>query len=158
MHRGDARGTQVGLQAQVEVGGVHAHEDIGAVLQQPLAQLPADAHDAQQLAHQLQAVAVHGQPLAGPPGIEAAALHLRAADAQALHARPALLQAVQQQTRQQIAGGLTGHHGDAGHLRRHRRRLGRKRLRHAGHAGCVAGLQGTDHRRISGPARAWTRR
>ena len=81
---------------------------------QALAQLFANA---QQLGHAGQyfpAVAVHGQSLGLPPRIKAALLHLLAANAHRRCIRPALTQAIKQQGGEQIARGLTRHHGNAG--------------------------------------------
>ena len=114
MHRFDASGSQVKLQTQVEIGRVHANEHIGFVCQQTLAQLLADADDFGQPAHQFQAVAMHCQLVAGPPGVKAAPFHLRTANAMRLQLGPEGVHAVQQQAREQVAGGFARHHGDTG--------------------------------------------
>ncbi len=80
MHGLDARSAQIGLQAQVEIGRVHADEHVGAVLEQALAQLLADAQQLAQAAQHFHAVAMHGQLFAGPQAFKAPAGHLRAAN------------------------------------------------------------------------------
>ena len=116
MHGLDACGAEVGFQTEVEVGRIDADEDAGLVLQQARTQPLADADDLGQAAHQFEAVAMHGELVAGPPGVKAAPSHLRPADALADKIRPQVAQAIQQQTCQQIARGLARHHGDAGGL------------------------------------------
>ncbi|MNU88201.1 hypothetical protein D3C71_780060 [compost metagenome] len=114
MHGLDARSAQVSFQPQVEIRGIHTDEDIRAVLEQPLTQLLADAQQLAQTAQHFHAVAMHGQLLAGPPGIKTPALHLRATNAAGLQVWPMGLHAVDQQTGQQVARCLARHHGDAG--------------------------------------------
>ena len=43
MHRADAAGLQARFEIEVEVGRVHADEEIGPLGQQPLGELVADA-------------------------------------------------------------------------------------------------------------------
>jgi len=69
-----------------------------------------------QAAQYLHAVAMHGQPVAGPLGIKATAHHLWAADAMGHQRRPPGLHAVEQQACQQIARSLSRHHRDAGRM------------------------------------------
>ena len=114
MHGLDARSAQIHFQAQVEVGRIDADEHVGLALQQARTQALADQDDVGQAAQQLKAVAVHGQLFAGPPGVKAALRHLGAANAAAGQARPQVLQAIEQQAREQIARGLARHHRDAG--------------------------------------------
>ena len=113
MHRLDAGGAQVGLQPQVEVGRVHANKHIGLVGQQTPAQLLTDADDFGQAPHQFQAVAVHCQLVARPPGIKATPFHLHSSNAMGLELRPERVHAVQQQPGQQVARGFARHHGNA---------------------------------------------
>ena len=114
MHGFDAGSAQIGLQAQVEIGRIHADEHVGAVVEQALAQLLADAKQLTQPAQHVHAVAVYRQFVAGPPGSKAAARHLRPANAAGLQPRPMRLHAVDQQARQQVARRLARHHRDAG--------------------------------------------
>src|SRR5256885_10288254 len=72
MHGLDARSPQVGFQAQVEVGRIDADKNGWRLLEQALAQLPADVQNLGQPAKHFPAVAMHGQPLAGPPCLKTA--------------------------------------------------------------------------------------
>ncbi|MPM52047.1 hypothetical protein SDC9_98800 [bioreactor metagenome] len=114
MHRLDARLAQLVFKAQIEIGGIDTDKHAGRVGNQLLAQFLAQLEQAQNLLQQLQAVAMHGQALALPPGVETALLHLRAANAEGLHLRPFSTQAIQQQPSKQIAGGFSGDHGYLG--------------------------------------------
>ncbi len=63
------------------------------LLEQALAQLPADIQNLGQSAKHFPAVAMHGQPLAGPPCLKTALLHLGPADAKGRSLGPAGLPA-----------------------------------------------------------------
>ena len=114
MHGGNALGLECGLQPQVEVRRIHAHKHVGAFTQQAFTQLFTDAEKLAQAAEHFDAVAVYGEFVAGPVGLEAALHHLWAADACGLQVGPAGTQAVQHQTCKQVTGGFARHHGDAG--------------------------------------------
>ena len=131
MHGFNACCTQIGLQPQIEIRGIHADEDIRAIPEQPLAQLLANCQQLAQPSQHLHAVAMHGELLAGPPGSKTPALHLRATNAAGLQPRPMGLHAVDQQACQQVTRCLARHHGDAG--------------------GCLHGV------RLSARCRAWHR-
>ena len=89
-----AGGTQAGFEAKVEVGGIDTDEATRRPVEQALRQLAANP---QQLRQHLEGlgVAVHGQQVAGPPGLEAGSLHAGTTDAGRLH---------------EVAGRCRGHH------------------------------------------------
>ena len=111
VHGGDALCLERRLQAQVEVGRIHANKDAGALAQQTFAQLFANAQQPGHALEYFDAIAVYGQTFAGPMGLEPAQGHLWAANATGLKVRPARTQSVQHQAGEQVAGGLAGHHG-----------------------------------------------
>ena len=121
MHRADAAGLQARFEIEVEIGRVHADEEIGLGRQQPLGELVADAGQLAIVAQHLD-VAAHRQLVVRPPGLEALRGHLRPADALRREIRPARTQAAEQQAGEQIARGLAGHHAETrrGHRRRQR--------------------------------------
>ena len=109
MHCGNARGLEAGFQVQVEIGRIHTDEHIGRRRQQPLLELFTDGHNAPVMAQDLH-VTANGQALMWPPGVKAQSSHARATNAKAPGLWPALLQALNQQTSEQIARGLASHH------------------------------------------------
>ena len=115
-----AGGTQLHLQAKVEIGRIDADEGPGRPAQQALTQLPAHPQQARQCPDG-GAVAVHGQPLGGPPGLEALGLHAGAADAGAdrLAGGGQLAPAAEHRRGQQVARGFAGDEAD---LRTHGQR------------------------------------
>ena len=103
MHGFGSAGAQVGFQRQVEVGRIHADEDIGRFSNKALAQLTADAHNFTVAADQFPAETVHRQLVLRPPGLHTASDHLRAAYSAHLQRTPARLHTLDQSTSQQVA-------------------------------------------------------
>src|SRR6185369_7099842 len=105
----DALALEPRFEPEVEVGRVHADEGRGSALDEAIAELVAQCNE---LAIDLQrlGVAMHGEPIARPPGFEAALDHAWAAHSDARQIGPARLHAVQQQPGEQVAGGFPGHH------------------------------------------------
>ena len=87
------------------------------LLQQALLELCADRQNIAQAQQHLQAIAMHGQALTVVPRLKTALLHGWPTNAYRLQLWPALLQAIQQESREQIARSLTRHHGHAQQMR-----------------------------------------
>jgi hypothetical protein len=121
MHGPDPGTAQIGFQAQVEVGRIHADEHVGAVLQQPVAQRIADACDLPVVPQHL-GIAAHGELFVGPPGFEAMPRHVRPADARGRKPGPALAHAGEQQAGEQVARGFARDECGARSLRLHGQR------------------------------------
>ena len=109
MDRLDAGLLEPAFELEIEVGRIDADEGVGALVQQPLGEPPADARDLA-VVPQHQDVAAHREAIMRPPGVETVSRHSRSADAERAQCRPACLQSAEQQSGEQIARGLAGHH------------------------------------------------
>ena len=110
--RRDAGVLQLALQAQVEVGRVHADEEIGPLAQHAFGEAAPDAHDLAIVAQGL-GVAAHRELLHREVRREALGRHARAADAGELHRGRACFQRRDEVRGQQVPRGFAGHHADA---------------------------------------------
>jgi hypothetical protein len=112
MDRRDAGFLQLALQAEVEVRGVDADEDIGALRQQRLGHAAPDPHDLAVMPERL-GVAAHRELVHRIVRLEAERLHARPADAGEEDRVAARLQLRHQRRGELVAGGLAGDHSDA---------------------------------------------
>src|SRR5690606_27356544 len=111
VHGADAGLPELAFQAQVEVGRVHADEDIRLPLQQPATQAGAQAQQARQVLEHFRH-AHYRQFRAVVPGVEAFGAQHRPADAGELRVRETVPQLAYQAGGQQIARGLASHQGE----------------------------------------------
>ena len=111
-------GAQAGFEAKVEVGGIDTDEAARRPVEQALRQLAADP---QQLRQHLESfgVAVHGQQVTGPPGVEAGGLHAGATDAGRLHEVAGRCRRNHVRRGCRPGGGRTRGHVRRGHIGRH---------------------------------------
>ena len=107
----DAGVAQLVLETEIEVGRIDTDEGVGLVGDEALEQRIADALDLAVVAQHLD-IAAHRQLVVWPPGGKAMLGHARAADAEGLQRRPALLQAAEQQAGEQVARSLAGDQRD----------------------------------------------
>jgi hypothetical protein len=110
--RRDARVLELALQAEVEVGGVDADEDVGPLGEQRLRHAAADRHDLAVVPQHF-GVAAHRELVHRVVRLEAERFHARAADAGEQRRLAARLQGGDERRGQLVAGRLAGHHGDA---------------------------------------------
>ena len=112
MHGAHAALLQGALEAEVEVRGIDADEDVGLPGQQALAQARAQAQQPRQVAQHFRQPH-HRQFAAVVPGLEAGGAHARTTDAGELRVRKAFAQGRHQPGAEQVARGLAGDEGDA---------------------------------------------
>ena len=107
MHRRNARGLELPLQAEIEVRRVDADEQVGTVVEEVAPQARADAEDLAQVLQHLD-VAAHRELLHGIERARAFGDHPRTGDAVELDIGPALPQRAHQSRAEQIARRLAG--------------------------------------------------
>ena len=118
MHRGNARCFEAVLEIQVEVRCIDPDEQSRTLFEQPGKEIAPDSHDFAIMPQHLD-IASHRQLLHRVETVEAVAHHPRTADPVERQARTPLGQRADQMAAEQIAGGLSRHHGNAcgAHLR-----------------------------------------
>lgn len=110
--RRDAAILEALLEPQAEVGGIDADEGGRRIFLEQVEQAAADARQLTVVFEGID-VAMHGELLGGPEGLEADRLHLGAADAEELGIRQVALERLDQVAGEEVAGRLARHHGDA---------------------------------------------
>jgi hypothetical protein len=112
LHGADSPRLQSDLQVQIEIGRIHAHEEIGRIREQPLAQLAPDGHDFDIVTQYLH-IAHDRQLFHGKEGLHTGLHHARASDAVKVGAGIKAPQGLDKRGRQGIPGGLARRDRDA---------------------------------------------